>query len=177
MYCIRRAVEADIEGIARVHVDTWRTAYTGIMPAERLANLSYERSSGQWLHSIRSGRGFIDVAEEAGEIVGFASSGAERNHVTGYDSEVYALYVLAAYQGQGIGRELVRSAAKELWDRGYQTMLIWVLEDNTSARHFYEKMGGVLIEDKLYYPLGGDTHLVEVGYGYQISELIGDKIP
>ena len=40
---IREATLDDVPGIARVHVDTWRTTYPGIVPAEHLAGLSYER--------------------------------------------------------------------------------------------------------------------------------------
>jgi len=38
--------------MARVHVDTWRTTYTGIVPAEHLANLSYERCQAGWIQHI-----------------------------------------------------------------------------------------------------------------------------
>jgi len=40
---IREATHNDIPALAKVHVDTWRTAYRGIMPDEYLANLSYEQ--------------------------------------------------------------------------------------------------------------------------------------
>jgi hypothetical protein len=39
---IREAAPADAPGIARVHVDTWRTTYQGIVPDQFLARLSYE---------------------------------------------------------------------------------------------------------------------------------------
>jgi len=46
--CIRRANISDANGLARVHVDTWRTAYHGIIPDEFLSNMSYERSRRNW---------------------------------------------------------------------------------------------------------------------------------
>ncbi len=53
---IREATPDDIPGIARVHVDTWRTAYLGIVPAEHLAGLSYERSEARWReHAVQRG--------------------------------------------------------------------------------------------------------------------------
>ena len=44
MSLIRPATLEDAPAIARVHVDTWRTTYAGIVPDEHLAKLSYERS-------------------------------------------------------------------------------------------------------------------------------------
>ena len=34
--------------MARVHVDTWRTAYSGIVPADYLASLSYKDGQSRW---------------------------------------------------------------------------------------------------------------------------------
>lgn len=170
MFTIRRATHADIDGIAHVHVDTWRTAYAGIMPEDKLSNLSYERSAKQWEQNLKSTQSYTSVADH-NKVVGFVSCGPERNQVSQYDCEIYALYVLATYQGRGIGRQLVVSAARELQDRGFETMLIWVLEDNTSARRFYERLGGELIKERLYYAIG-DVRLAEVGYGYSLDQLL-----
>lgn len=38
---IRKAVLADSKGIAKVHVDSWRTTYKNIIPDEFLKKLSY----------------------------------------------------------------------------------------------------------------------------------------
>ena len=38
---IRAAKPADAGSLARVHVDSWRSTYTGILPDEFLAGLSY----------------------------------------------------------------------------------------------------------------------------------------
>ena len=40
---IRVANVPDAAAIAKVHVDSWRTTYTGIVPDEYLAQLSYEQ--------------------------------------------------------------------------------------------------------------------------------------
>jgi ribosomal protein S18 acetylase RimI-like enzyme len=44
---------------------------------------------------------------EAGNIVGYVSGGPQReNIVTGYDCELYNLFVMPEFQGQGIGSAL-----------------------------------------------------------------------
>lgn len=40
---IRASCIEDAPGIARVHVDSWRTTYKGIVPDKFLADISYER--------------------------------------------------------------------------------------------------------------------------------------
>jgi len=41
---LREAGLADAPSIVRVHVDTWRTNYRGIVPEDTLTQLSYEES-------------------------------------------------------------------------------------------------------------------------------------
>jgi len=44
---------ADAAGIAKVHVDTWRATYAGLVPDAHLANLHYERSTEFWQRNFR----------------------------------------------------------------------------------------------------------------------------
>ena len=163
---IREATLDDVPGIARVHVDTWRTTYSGIVPAEYLAGLSYEQRESRWRENLSSqGDGsFTLVADADGSVVGFAGGGPERDTTPGYDGELYGLYVLAAYQRQGIGRELTLTVARRLAADGFRAMIIWVLKDNLKARAFYEAMGGVPVSEKTI-TIGG-SELIEVAYGW-----------
>ena len=45
---IRDAHLKDAAAIARVQVESWRTTCTGIVPADYLANLSYEGQARVW---------------------------------------------------------------------------------------------------------------------------------
>lgn len=40
---IRKAMKADIAAIAKVHVESWKTTYTGIFANEILENLTFEQ--------------------------------------------------------------------------------------------------------------------------------------
>src|SRR5207244_4489056 len=73
---------------------------------------------------------FCFVAEDAGLVVGYALGGPERSADTEYRGEVYAIYVLAAHQGRGLGRALIRESARELANAGITSLLIWVLREN-----------------------------------------------
>lgn len=143
---IRKATLTDAKGLARVHVDSWRTTYLNIVPDEYLNSLSYENFEQRWINNLPNGG--VYVAEtESGEIVGFSSGGKERSgKYTGFDGEIYAIYILKEYQGQGIGRELVKPITVELKEMGFNSMLVLVLRDNPS-RNFYEALGAKYIDE------------------------------
>ncbi|MDQ3396699.1 MAG: GNAT family N-acetyltransferase [Deinococcota bacterium] len=160
---VRAANEKGAPGIARVHVESWRTTYRGIVPEDFLLSLSYEDREARWARSLSQPQSaqVIYVLEEDG-IVGFASGGPEREGDALYTSELYTVYLLEAYQGQGRGRALVQAVARALQEAGHERLLVWVLADNP-ARRFYEALGGKLLKEKAI-ELGGARSL-EVAYG------------
>ena len=165
---IREAVATDAGPITRVHIDTWRTSYAGIVPDEHLTGLSYERREAVWVHILTSDRptecNF--VAEKCGgEIVGFAGGGPERDGDSIYRGELYAIYLLQEYQRGGVGRRLACAVARGLLAVGFDSMLLWVLEENHPARRFYESLGGRQVGRKTIEIGGAD--LVEVSYGWR----------
>ena len=164
---IRRGRPADAAGIARVHVDSWRTSYQGIVPADFLAGLSYERRQRRWDETLtRTDRGeVVYVAEdESGQIVGFASGGPERSGDPVYRGEVYAIYLLAGQQRRGLGRRLMGAVAADLAAAGIHSLLLGVLAENAPARRFYAALGGVPLREQTF-ELGG-VPVVEVAYGW-----------
>jgi GNAT superfamily N-acetyltransferase len=163
---IRQAVPEDAEGIARVHVSSWRTTYPGIVSAAVLERLSIERSQEYWLKMISNPeeQGFVLVAEDRQVgVVGFASAGPERSGNFPHQGELYAIYMLKGYQGRGVGRRLVSAIAHQLLEQGLSSMLVWVLIDNL-FRAFYEALGGEQIGEQNITI--GDETLVEVAYGW-----------
>lgn len=164
---IRKAHCTDALTIGRVQVDSWRTTYAGIVPADYLANLSYEQRGQVWGHhlSTLSGAAAMYVAETtAKEVVGFAHSGPERNGNTIYTGELYAIYLLAAYQRQGLGQQLTRAVVNGLLQHGLSSMLVWVLAANPS-RAFYETLGGQQVAEQEITI--GAARLTEVAYGWR----------
>ncbi len=161
---IRKAILSDTKGIAKVHVESWKTTYANIVPNEYLNNLTYESREQIWINSISNGGVYVAENNE-GEIVGFSSGGKERSgKYDGYDGELYAIYILKEYQGQGIGKALIQPIIDELIGMGLNTMLVLVLKDNVS-RLFYEALGGKKI-DELEVQIAGKK-LTEVVYGWE----------
>ena len=165
---IRKATPADAAGIARAHVDSWRTTYRGLVADEILQGLSYERRLERWRETLSDLQSpdFLFVAEdEGGEILGFVSAGPERSGDPDHRGEVMAIYLVQKAQYRGFGWELMRAAAVELLARGFSSMLVWVLKDNTPARKFYEALGGLPLREQAI-TIGGRDYL-EVAYGWR----------
>ena len=165
---VRVATPEDVSAIAKVHVDTWRTTYRGIVPDEHLANLSYERRANGWIQILKRApkdSNFTYVAEAAsGEIVGFANGGIERTGDPLYKGELTAIYILQSYQRKGIGRHLVQAVVEGLGRLGIHSMLIWVLRDNPACQ-FYAALGGHPVREQAL-EIGGKP-LIEVAYGWR----------
>jgi ribosomal protein S18 acetylase RimI-like enzyme len=164
-FSFREATADDASAVARVHVESWRSTYAGILPAEAIAERSFERRHSYWCGAVgRSGAEYVYVAETGGLVVGLASGGPERSGDSTYRGELYAIYILAEYQRRGIGRELVRAIAERLSQDELSGMLVWVLADNP-ARTFYTNLGGKeLRRQPIWF---GSVTVDEVAYGWQ----------
>jgi len=171
---IREATMADVAAIVRVHVESWRTTYKGLLPQDYLANLTYEQREPLWREILSKpvGHSLVYVAEDnAGNIVGFASGGPERSGDPVYTGEVYAIYLLESWQGQGIGRQLTITLVRQLIQRGFTSLLIWVLADNP-FRRFYEALGGQQVCARLQ--MTGGVELMDVAYGWLDARVLID---
>lgn len=165
---IRRAVADDAAAIASVRVDTWRSAYRGLLPDALLAGLDPTDIRASWRRGLESldPTRVAHVAEVSGAVVGFATGGRARaNAPPGSNGEVYALYVRDAHQGRGIGRGLLRVSAAGLAERGLVPIVIWTLFNNPASRGFYEALGGEVIGEKREPFDGYELH--EVAYGWR----------
>lgn len=164
---IREAVIGDEEGIARVHVDSWRTTYKGIVSDEYLNQLSVEQRTENWRRGI--GNNSLYVAVEDGEIVGFATGGKERTGNYSADCELFAIYLLQKVQGKGIGKQLMQVVAMDLKKQGSTKMLVWVLDLNP-AKKFYEAVGGQRVgETKI--EIGGES-FKEIAYVWDLEKFV-----
>ena len=164
---IREAKLKDAKAIAQIHVDTWKTTYSAILPAAYIEKQTYAKRCDRWKRMLEASvktDHFIYVAELEGEIIGFVDGGKARSASPIYKGEIYALYILEAYQRQGLGRDLIRTIARQLSQSGLDSILVWVLADN-SACQFYQSLGGREVEHKQVNFNG--SKLQEIAYGWQ----------
>ncbi len=127
--------EDDINGKGYVHYKSWHETYPGLVDAAYLERLTLEKCTAiahRWPDNII-------VAKDGERVVGFVGYGAYRDETLPAHGEVYAIYVLAEYQGRKIGYELMNAALAKLSD--YKKIAVWVLKGNEGAIHFYKRYG------------------------------------
>ncbi len=111
---IRAANASDAPGIARIHVETWRTAYRGQIPDAVLDALDAERRAAFWRERLTQAEDSIFVAEDE-SVIGFCSliPSRDKDADPTVVAEIAAIYVLSERWRQGAGRALCAGALAE----------------------------------------------------------------
>lgn len=166
---IRSAIVDDAKQIAKVRIDTWRTAYKGMLSEEYLNSMDYEEREKKFRKFLEENNQnkFINVYEDVktNEVVGFIWFGIPREDLE-FDSEIYALYVYDSFQKQGIGKQLINFAIGKFKEMGREKMILWAIKENLNARKFYERMGGKLTKEKVNSINGQDVN--ECAYAFDL---------
>lgn len=171
---IREATIHDAQGIAKVHVDSWRTTYKGIIPDDFLNNLSYEQRTELWIHNIGRKNNFILVAESTeGEIIDFADFWKRETNTIPNSSDLTSIYLLEEYQGKGMGRKLLERLFLKIKQLGYQSIFVEVLAEN-KTRYFYEYYGAKLYKT-VQVKIGGKI-LDEIVYIWDDVDKVLEKL-
>lgn len=125
---IREGVITDIDGITRVHIDAWKSAYKEILSDEFLQGISYEKRKENWRTFLQDINNKVIVClNEDDEIVGFASLGPERTNKYNYTNELYAIYILKKYQRKGLGKLILKKVIDLLQEKDERSLIVWVL--------------------------------------------------
>lgn len=158
MATIRCAVPGDTEAITAIWLQAWRVGYRGIVPDAAIDRRSDADAIDYWRTALADPeqRRFVVVAEDASAgVVGFAQAGPPDDDLVGlgYDQEVWKLYILPAYQAQGIGRQLMSAMAGQLAAAGMRSVLLRAFTGN-AVGGFYERLGAQVLGTEPYEILG-----------------------
>ncbi|MDO5119697.1 MAG: GNAT family N-acetyltransferase [Coriobacteriales bacterium] len=132
------ASEDEAKGKAYVHCMAWKEAYRGLIDQAFLDARTLEFSEERALRAFRSGVTTL-LAKDGERVVGFADYGPCRDDDLPSAGEVYAIYLLSHYYGQGVGTKLMQAAFQAM--AGCDTFVVWVLKGNERAIRFYRKLG------------------------------------
>ena len=169
---IRTGTLADAVMIARVHIESKRAAYQGILPEAVLMGISVDECAEKW-QGVLQDEGFAAfLADVQGVNVGVVLIGP--SHDLDCDplttEEVHALYVSPRHWGQGIGRMLVHTALARSKARGFKELRLWTVLP--AAGGFYERLGFVRDGVEKVGPLmipGSDLQVTDVRYRMSIE--------
>lgn len=146
---VRRAGEGDVAAVADLQIRTWRTAYSGMLPAPVLAALSVVEAEERWRRAVTeppTSRHHLLVALEAGRVVGMAAAGPseDEDRDPARDAEIYALLVEPDLNRRGHGSRLLAAGVEHLRQDGFGTAATWLFDADAGCQAFYESAGWAL---------------------------------
>jgi GNAT superfamily N-acetyltransferase len=155
---IRPVTAGDVEVMARIHAESWRDAYRGILRDEYLdGDILSERQALWRARFQRPKPGQVGLLALSGTIaIGFAFAfpGAHARWGTLLDN----LHVLPSQRGGRVGTRLLHALTGHVMrHHPGEGLFLWVYELNTRTRMYYERLGAKQIERAEITAPGGGT--------------------
>lgn len=144
---VRKATKEDISRIAEIIIFGKRVAYRSIFQNDEV---SFNRMQVVSLWEEYNNRS--ELIENMLVFDDGIVKGVINCKVTNDEVEICEFYVEPFFKGHGIGRELIQNVIAEAKTTQKKRIFLWVLEENGSARRFYEANG---------FRASGETCLVE----------------
>lgn len=126
--------EEHYKGKAYVHFHAWIETYKEFMNQEFLSKKNLKNC----LKIAETYAQNTLVALKNDQVVGFASFHASSDNEL-KTGEIYAIYVLKAYQNEGVGSALLKACLIRL--ETYSKVVLYVLDQNENAISWYQRQG------------------------------------
>jgi len=144
MIQITNIAPADAPAVAEIISQTCRAAYRDIVPPEELERFAALPGQIQQAEARLGDPNWYCRIARAGEgdapcgIVSFSACPEDPGCAI-----IRQCFALPRYWGGGVDPALLEHALSELRGLGYPAVTLWVFEQNTRVRRFYEKFGFV----------------------------------
>lgn len=135
---IRRATVEDAEGVVRANEASWNAAMAPVIDKELEELMPFDDRVARYRDGMATAPAGVGVwvADRGGTIVGHASVAVEEGV-----AELRGLYVVPDEWGSGVAGALHDAALAGIRDMGATKAVLWVVDQNTRARRFYERHG------------------------------------
>jgi len=141
MIHVTKAAPADAFAVAEIVSQTWRAAYSEIIPKDELERFVTQPNRIERTEMRLADPSWYCYIARAGEepcgIVSFCACTEDENRPG--CAMLRQLFALPQYWDAGVGSALLKHALTEIRRQGYSTVALWVFEQNARARRFYEK--------------------------------------
>lgn len=160
-----RYANLDDSGIlGKIHSESSLVSFKNIIPDYILDDVfSAERRSKTFIRELSGGSPKTAIIFEGNEPAGLLSFGKCRYGDNDKSwIEIWRVYVIPKFWGSGIAKALMEWGINQILKENYTKIELWVLEGNTRARNFYEKMG--FKHDNTFQIVDMDKELKELRY-------------
>jgi GNAT superfamily N-acetyltransferase len=139
----RDATAGDAEALARLFHDSFCDTFGHLYQPGDLAAFLSEHTPERWREQLADPEFAVRVAEDHGELAGFAKLGPVKLPVATAAAalELRQFYLLRQWQGAGVASALMDWVLGEARRRGAGELYLSVYTDNHRARRFYARYG------------------------------------
>jgi Acetyltransferases len=132
---IRKALPEDARDYAHCRISCWQSAYKGIIDDEYLSAMSVEEK--KYVEKYKTSLINPGICEYycvmySQKMIGFLI-------IDMRDCDIWAIYLVEEFRGKGYGKEVMDFAVTRLKPKAKKEISLWVFEENTAARRFYER--------------------------------------
>ena len=151
---IRKATFDDAAEIANVHINSWREAYQGMFPQKFLDDrpLYFKDRYELWKKVTKNSQMTFVAESKDNGVVGFINGGDARDDNFQGQVEIYCIYLLKKFHGQGTGYSLLKKFFESSNEKGFEMSYLWVLKNNPTIK-FYQRAGakftGDIVKDNI----------------------------
>ncbi|MGF1715894.1 GNAT family N-acetyltransferase [Photobacterium chitinilyticum] len=139
---INIATTDDMAAIAALHASSWQAIYRGLLSDKYLSHDIFPDRRNIWQQRFAAPKIHqrILVAREGESLCGFICIYLDNHQEWG--TLIENLHINQGYQGLGLGKQLLQSAAKLSHQQApNKGMYLEVLAGNQAAQKFYQKLG------------------------------------
>ena len=146
---IRKAIPGDEQVLAYIQTESWKAAFAGILSPEELVRCTNLQKAEQMYHGVLRREGCnmaIELVNDHPHCI--AAWGTNRCDLGNAVGELICIHSLQNNWAKGYGSAMMEFVLAQLQQANYESVILWVFEENTRARKFYEKHGFELTEQK-----------------------------
>ena len=139
---IRKAIPGDEQVLAYIQTESWKVAFVDILSPEELERCTNLQKAEQMYHSVLRREGCnmaIELVDDYPHCI--AAWGTNRCDLGDTVGELICIHSLQNNWAKGYGSAMMEYVLAQLQQDKYDSVILWVFEENTRARKFYEKHG------------------------------------
>ncbi len=176
---LRDAGPDDASALTRLHIDSWRETYTGLLPDGLLSDLenSPYHSLESWRQTfarLEEPAAVLLVEDAAGVPVAYAEFKRHDGVLPEFRGEILRIYVRGSHQRRGLGRRLMNAMAQRMAATNLTPIVLWVLEANEAAARYYAGLGAERIHRQVAFMWNGIS-VPEIAFGWRDAALLIER--
>ena len=141
-YTIERVKLGDEATLAFIQTESWKAGFKDILSADilkRYTQMDKATAMYRYLLEQNIGNGYLMKVDERSHCIAWWAATRESD-MPGY-AELICIHSLQDQWRKGYGSKMIDAVMHDIARAGYSKVMLWVFEDNTRARRFYESLG------------------------------------